>query len=145
MESTLQRISRVTGRKFIECKCAKCKLQCKTPCLGTPEDIMKLINAGYKEQLSRTYWCPGMLRGKIDHPVVMVQAIQTPSGCIFFENGLCKLHASGLKPTEGKLSHHSVKAENFEFRKSLSWNVAKEWESTKNEALVKEILNLYLL
>jgi hypothetical protein len=56
-----------------------------------------------------------------------------------------KLHASGLKPTEGKLSHHSVKAENFEFRKSLSWNVAKEWESTKNEALVKEILNLYLL
>lgn len=143
METTLQKISRVTGRKPVECKCVKCKMQCKTPCLGTPEDILNLINAGFKDQLSITYWCVGMMSGHMDRPVKMVQAIQLVTGCIFFENGLCKLHDAGLKPTEGKLSHHSIKAENFEYKKSLSANVAKEWTNIKNKTLVEEIFSLF--
>ena len=59
METSLQRIMRKTGRRPIECKCQKCKQQCKTPCLGTPEDILRLIKAGYKDRLAPKYILSG--------------------------------------------------------------------------------------
>lgn len=139
MESAIERIIRKTGRKPVQCKCGECKKQCRTPCLGTPEDILRLIRAGYKDKLYRTKWCVGLLWGRIDYAVPMVQALQTPSGCIFFKDGLCELHELGLKPTEGKLSHHSIKAENYKFSKSLSCNVAKEWLDARNRDIVQRI------
>ncbi|MBO7220359.1 MAG: hypothetical protein J6V21_04115 [Alistipes sp.] len=141
METSLQRIMRKTGRKPIECKCQKCKQQCKTPCLGTPEDILRLIKAGYKERLAITHWWVGIARGKLDFPVIMIQARQEENGyCTFFRDGLCELHDLGLKPTEGRLSHHSITKENFKFGKSLSWNVAKEWMDMRNGEIVEEII-----
>lgn len=141
METSLQRIMRKTGRKPIECKCQKCKQQCKTPCLGTPEDILRLINAGYKERLAITHWWVGIARGKLDFPVIMIQARQEENGyCTFYHDGLCELHDLGLKPTEGRLSHHSITKENFKFGKSLSWNVAKEWMDMRNGDTVHEII-----
>ena len=50
-ETVLQRIMRKTGRKPCQCKCSLCKEQCHTPCLGTPEDIEKIIDAGYGDKL----------------------------------------------------------------------------------------------
>ena len=141
METSLQRIMRKTGRKPIECKCQKCKQQCKTPCLGTPEDILRLIKAGYKERLAITHWWVGIARGKLDFPVIMIQARQEENGyCTFFRDGLCELHDLGLNPTEGRLSHHSITKENFKFGKSLSWNVAKEWMDMRNGEIVEEII-----
>jgi len=141
METSLQRIMRKTGRRPIECKCQKCKQQCKTPCLGTPEDILRLIKAGYKERLAITHWWVGIARGKLDFPVIMIQARQEDNGyCTFFHDGLCELHDLGLKPTEGRLSHHSITKENFKFGKSLSWNVAKEWMDMRNGEIVEEII-----
>ncbi len=141
METSLQRIMRKTGRKPIECKCQTCKQQCKTPCLGTPEDILRLINAGYKERLAITHWWVGIARGKLDFPVIMIQARQEENGyCTFYHDGLCELHDLGLKPTEGRLSHHSITKENFKFGKSLSWNVAKEWMDMRNGEIVEEII-----
>lgn len=141
METSLQRIMRKTGRRPIECKCQKCKQQCKTPCLGTPEDILRLIKAGYKERLAITHWWVGIARGKLDFPVIMIQARQEENGyCTFFHDGLCELHDLGLKPTEGRLSHHSITKENFKFGKSLSWNVAKEWMDMRNGEIVEEII-----
>ncbi|MBQ8629784.1 MAG: hypothetical protein IJ421_09975 [Prevotella sp.] len=141
METALQRIMRKTGRKPIECKCQKCKQQCKTPCLGTPEDILRLINAGYKERLAVTHWWVGIARGKLDFPVIMIQARQEENGyCTFYHDGLCELHDLGLKPTEGRLSHHSITKENYKFGKSLAWNVAKEWMDMRNGDIVEEII-----
>lgn len=139
METAFEKIIRKTGRKPIQCKCQKCKAQCKTPCLGTPDDILRLIRFGYKDKLAPTAWCVGLALGKITFPVPMVQAIQTSSGCIFFKDGLCELHESGLKPTEGKLSHHSIKHENYTFKKSLPWNVAKEWLEESNKETIQQI------
>lgn len=102
METTLQHIIRRTGKKPISCKCKQCQQQCRTcPCLGTPSDIERLIDAGYSEQLAEMDWCVGQLVGAIPYPIPMVQAIQTDTGCIFFHDGLCVLHDKGLKPTEG--------------------------------------------
>ena len=139
-ESPMQRIIRKTGRKPIQCKCKLCQQQCHTNCFGTPQDILRLIKAGYADRLAPTEWWAGMVMGCTDHPVVMVQPINDGEWCTFFHNGLCELHDKGLKPTEGKLSHHSIKVDNWTPRKSISWNVAKEWESEDNAAVVEEIL-----
>lgn len=143
-ENIFRKIIRKTGRKPVECRCEACKNQCKTPCLGTPQDILKLIEAGYKDCLMPSEWAVGLVLGKLDYSISMVQAIQDDEGwCVFYENGLCKLHTLNLKPTEGKLSHHSVKPENYVFRKGISYNVAKEWLAEENRELVKEIFSLY--
>ncbi len=127
-ESTFSYIMRKSGRKPMACGCAKCQSQCHIPCLGTPEDILKLIEAGYADRLAPTEWAAGMIMGVCDQPVYMLQARQEDNGyCTFFHNGLCELHDKGLNPTEGRLSHHSIKIDNFNPRKSLSWLVAKEW------------------
>lgn len=132
METTFQKISRKSGRKPTECKCQECKSQCRiAPCLGTPEDITKLIAAGYEDRLSPTEWRAGMLMGVIDRPVNMIQATQEKGGCTFFKDGLCELHDKGLKPTEGRLSNHATRIDNFDPKKSLSWLIAKEWLELK--------------
>ena len=140
-ETQLQKIIRKTGRKPIQCKCKECQQQCHTPCLGTPQDILKLIKAGYADRLAWTEWAAGMAMGCTDHIVGMVQAIQKDGWCTFFHDGLCELHDKGLKPTEGKLSHHSICLDNWTPKKSLSWNVAKEWEDDANATVLREIIN----
>lgn len=134
-EATMEKIIRVTGREPVSCQCAHCKAQCRrTPCLGTPQDILALIEAGYRDRLGLTAWMVGMAAGAIPFPVPMVQAVRTPDGCAFFEEGLCILHDLGLKPTEGRLSFHTVTLENFVFARSLAWNVARTWLEPKNAA-----------
>ncbi len=144
-ENSFKRIVRKTGRKPIACKCEQCKNQCRTPCLGTPEDILKLIEAGYVERLKPTMWLTGMALGKLTYPIPMVQAETMDNGWCTFrrEDGLCELHDLGLKPTEGRLSHHLITKENFTFSKSLSYNVAKEWLDPKNVKIINQITKHY--
>lgn len=141
MEKQFNRIARKTGRKISFCKCNECKKQCAIPCLGTPQDIEKIIDAGHNDKIFETDWYVGMIMGIIDKPIFMYQAelVESTGFCVFFENGLCKLHDSGLKPTEGKLSHHSTKIDNFKPNKSLSWMIAKEWIDPKNADVIERI------
>lgn len=123
---------RKSGRKPCECSCDKCKSQCHTPCLGTPEDIERLIKAGYGDRLALTEWVAGVLMGLCDEPIQMIQARLEDNGwCTFYHDGKCELHDKGLKPTEGRLSHHSLKLDNFNPKRSLSWLIAKEWLNVK--------------
>ena len=142
-ETQLHRIIRKTGRKPCECKCSLCKMQCHTPCLGTPQDIENLIDAGYADNLAPTLWGVGMIMGVIDIPIPMIQAIAGKEYCVFSHNGLCELHDKGLKPTEGRLSHHSTRINNFKASKSISWNVAKEWLSEENADTIERIADKF--
>lgn len=66
--------------------------------------------------------------GLTTSPIEMVQPRREDNGwCTFFHDGLCELHDKGLKPTEGRLSHHSLSLDNFNPRKSVAWLVAKQW------------------
>lgn len=130
METTFEKISRKSGRKPIACKCNVCKSQCiKSVCLGTPEDIVKIVNAGFGDRLMSTSWGAGVKMGLIKEPVEIIAPLydKAKGSCTFFTNGLCELHELGLKPTEGKLSHHSTRIDNFVATKALSWLVVKEW------------------
>ena len=138
-ESQIQYVMRKTGRKPVQCKCKLCQQQCHTPCLGTPQDISKLIDAGYADRLAWTDWAAGMMMGCTDHIVGMVQAIKDGDWCTFFHDGLCELHDKGLKPTEGRLSHHSIRIDNWTPKKSISWNVARLWEEPTNRETISNI------
>ena len=132
---TFKKIMQKNGRMPTSCACEKCRLQCHTPCLGTPEDIEKLIASGYGDRLALTEWRVGMMLGVIDRPVMMIQALVEGNGWCTFRrpDGLCELHDKGLKPTEGRLSHHTIALDNFDPKRSLAWLVAKEWLPLQKE------------
>ncbi len=128
MESTFQKISRKTGKKPSSCKCQLCKSQCRTPCLPTPEDVQWLTDAGYADRLMITDWGAGIMMGVYQKVITMIAPRKEANGyCTFYRDGLCELHDKRLKPTEGKLSHHTTSRTNFDPKRSLAWNVAKEW------------------
>ncbi len=100
--------------------------------MGTPDDILRLIEAGHVDKLSFTRWAAAVAIGM---PVInMVQLAKNDAGaCIMFDNGLCKLHTSGLKPFEGKLAMH-VGPEGIyrEPGKHPTIQVAKTWLDAAN-------------
>lgn len=81
--------------------------------------------------------------GRDDIPIPMIQAVAGDEYCIFYHNGLCELHDKGLKPTEGRLSHHSTRLDNFKASKSISWNVAKEWLSEENAEVIERVADKF--
>ena len=85
-----------------------------------------------------------MLLGVTTSIVPMIQPIVGKRYCAFFENGLCILHDKGLKPTEGRLSHHTVKKDNFNPFMSIAWNVAKEWLMFENAEVISRVLTKFV-
>lgn len=136
MEKTFDKIVRKTGKKPVSCKCETCKIQCrKAPCIGTPEDIEKIINAdgGYYNLLADSVWASGVPFG-IAPKDFIAPLMVNGGGCVFFVAGLCLLHDLGLKPTEGKLSHHDpIKARRFQ--DTINYHVASTWTPEEYERI----------
>lgn len=129
-ESTFEKIIRKSGQKPTSCKCQKCKTCCqKAPGLGTPEEIRKLVNAGYVNRLMITAYAFPVVLGIHPEPVTVIapEFDQEKGACTFFENGLCILHDQGLKPMECRLAHHTGDLAGKIPKKSVGWLVAKEW------------------
>lgn len=145
-EEVFNRIARQIGKQPISCNCEKCKQMCqRTPCLGTPQDILALINAGHVDKVCYTEWAAGIILGHITRPIPMVQ-IKTKNGnrdgsCVFYNDGKCELHENGLKPTEGKLAHHEVSAIELRPEYNLTYQVAIEWTKEENSDVIREIVN----
>lgn len=144
-EEVFNRIARQIGKQPISCSCEKCKQMCqRVPCLGTPHDILALIESGYADKVCYTEWAAGMVLGHINRPIPMVQ-IKTKNGsrdgtCVFYNDGKCELHESGLKPTEGRLSHHEVSVRELRKENNLTYQVAIEWCKEENLDIIREIV-----
>lgn len=133
-ETVLQRIERISHCHPTECSCERCRQMCHVPCLGTPEDIERLVDAGYADRLCPTEWLVGQIAGLCDSPIAMLQANQRDGWCSFYHNGLCELHDKGLKPTEGKLTRHDdqLTFKGQPLTDNVTWLVAKEWIQPEN-------------
>jgi len=128
------------GRQPSECSCAQCANMCaRSTCLGTPTDILNLIEAGYVDKVTPGIWAAGLLAGI--PPIHMVQLTNTPKGCIMFdsENGKCTLHHTGLKPLEGILAIHSGNPLASNAHPTVA--VAKTWLDNRNTETVIKIVN----
>ena len=128
-ETTFERIIRKTGMKPKSCSCNLCKLQCKQPCWGTPEDMQKIIDAGFSKRC--------MVQLSSERMFITPLFDKDKQACTFFTNGLCELHDSGLKPTVGKLSHHTTKLEDFNPKKSIAKFVLDEWDGFDETKIIK--------
>ena len=143
-EEVFERIANQVGKQPISCNCEKCKQMCqRTPCLGTPHDILALINAGYVDKVCYTEWAAGILLGHVDRPIPMVQLKSQNSKvdgcCICYHDGKCELHDKGLKPTEGRLSSHEAHVRELRAEYNLSFQVALEWTKEENFGIIQEI------
>lgn len=97
-----------------ECDCEKCRIMCHAPCCGTPEDLEKIIDAGYGARLmyddiithkNDVKMLKPALKGHEGERAPWETA--SKDGCTFWNNGKCDLHSLGLKPTQGKLANHA--------------------------------------
>lgn len=121
-------IAKASGRGESVCSCSQCKNQCRTPCLGTPQDIGRLIDAGYADRLAPTIWMVGMILGLSKKPIQLIAPKVVNGWCTFRRpDGLCELHDKGLKPTEGRLAHHDLNKNDLDPRRNLTWLVASTW------------------
>lgn len=145
-QELFDKIAKKIDRQHITCNCEKCKQMCqRTPCLGTPQDILAIIEAGYVDKVCYTEWAAGMYLGHITQPIAMVQIKSKEKGkdgeCVFFNDGKCELHKNGLKPTEWKLAYHEVSAIELRPEYNLTYQVAIEWTKIENLDVIREIVN----
>lgn len=126
------------------CSCEACVQMCRRrPCWGTPEDIQRLIDAGFARSLMRDWWEGGVNTeaSSIDviaPAIVGYEGHSAPSwpdgACTFLTpDGLCSLHDRGLKPTEGRVAHHTTLADGP--HPDLHRMVAALWESDEGRAV----------
>lgn len=92
-------------------------------------DMLMISNAGYDSKLAHSTWMVGIFMGVVEEPIKMIAPLydKDKGSCAFLIDGKCELHDKGLKPTEGKLSHHTIMDENSNPEMNLTWNVAKTW------------------
>lgn len=138
MKEEVERIKKLVGidhnRWEQPCTCDKCKNMCEVPCIGTPKDIEAIIDAGYADRLKETMWMVGYLAVK-------------DGWCAFRRpDGLCELHDSGLKPTEGVLASYKVIEEDNipTYETSVLRAVAHEWVKVENFENVMKVVFKFL-
>lgn len=130
----------------MECSCEVCRDMCKrAPCIGTPQDIMRLAQAGHIEHLMATDWGGMFEYGVPFIPMVQIRALEASEWkacgggqCSLWnpETGLCTVHA--IKPVEGRFAQHY----NQMSFTSCTWVAALAWLLPSNRRLVRHLFSL---
>lgn len=127
-----------------ECDCIRCSSMCHAPCCGTPKDFERLMDAGYGKRLMYDDLPGGatMLKPALKGYEGLTAPWKTYShmGCTFWENGLCQLHTSGLKPSQGKLALHDQSEED---QAHIADFLDKSWKAKNAKKTLKRWKELY--
>lgn len=132
--------SKLSTLKETSCDCEECRSMCHRPCWGTPKELKRLIDAGYSDRLMKDYWTEANgERTEILSPALKGHEKQgapffprSEKGCTFWKDGLCELHDLGLKPSEGRLAHHST---SHDKECTLHDEIHQTWDSDEGRAL----------
>ena len=120
------------------------------PCWGTPKEIKKILDAGFGKKLMLDWWVgngkniyivcganPGHGGGHAPQEEFLNRLMGNSllrSGCMLqAEDGLCELHGVGLKPKEGRTSHH---AQTFDSH-ALHEEIARTWNTPEGKKIVR--------
>jgi hypothetical protein len=106
-------------------------------CLGTPDDIVRLIGAGYGVLLRRVAVTVVMMPARRVMDIRMVQLMHDDGGCALYKDGKCLVHDLGLKPTEGRYFIHPDNETEESLMGVLTLAVAFEWTNDDNRRKVK--------
>ena len=125
----------LTSFKQSECDCKTCRGLCSmVPCMGTPQDIKAIIDAGRGHILTRKWHLGSCCHGMPPLDIVMVRNVVIGSGCSQFDGEHCAIHHTGLKPSEGKFANHAETHSSF-------WAIASMWFLEENAELVEWLRN----
>lgn len=121
------------------CDCKWCRDSCKNrPCWPTPEEALKIIDAGYTKYLMCDFWDDPEGDTYIIGPAFKGCEGRIPSwskftGCcaLLSDDGLCKLHSKDLKPLEGRLVSHTNS------NKDVHKLIASLWKSEIGKSVVE--------
>jgi hypothetical protein len=135
----------------VECQCTKCQSMCWRPCFGTPDDIQKLIEAGYEDRLCLDNHCGFEKNAEIDllspalkgHESSFAPLMSgSPEGCTFLKDGKCELHDKGLKPSQGRKAIHNHRDTKEEEEKytggKLGASISELWKDEKAQKMVED-------
>lgn len=136
----VETIEELEAYKKIECACEVCRKFCEfRPCWGTPEEIKRLIEAGFGSRLMLDWFSDETPAGR--DILILTPAITGAEGqpapfsplgnCTFLKNKLCEIHH--LKPIEGRAASHLMRNELIKTHVIL----AKCWETAEAQALIK--------
>lgn len=133
-------IKLLSGTTENQCSCKDCVNMCyRCPCLGTPTDILKIMEAGHTDKIILTDWAAAVAAG---FPVITMFQIkhETGTACVFLKNDLCSLHDKGLKPTEGKLASHTGIDKIIKNKIPAGLAIASTWLLPGNTKTIKTII-----
>jgi hypothetical protein len=112
---------------------------CRRPCWPSPEEALKLIEAGYGDRLMLDWWV-----GDGENIYILAPAIKGlegkdapswPDGMCTFqrdEDSLCELHNKNLKPIEGRLA----RCKGGRNGRALHYAVAQLWDNDEARELI---------
>lgn len=122
----------------IQCQCETCRSMCEhSTCLPTPDEARALIRAGHGGRLARYEFLDGSKvigPAPANHDGSILD--MTDRGCAFYRDGKCELHDAGLKPTEGRLAHHSRPW------RPIRLSVLATWKGKRYESMVKRLTGM---
>lgn len=142
----------LTKRLPPACTCDACQMDCTMPCWGTPAEIRRLIDAGHGARLTLELWTKQPPVEFLTPALKGSEGQRAPAkpysraGCTFWtEAHLCQVHDAGLKPLEGKLSHHhpALKKRNVDGLTLRRW-IAEQWDTDEGRALIEDWKATYL-
>jgi hypothetical protein len=104
------------------------------PCWGTPEDIKKIIDAGFRDRLMFDYWSGDPDIYMLAPALVGYEGKNAPwwpnGKCTFLDqNDRCELHDLNLKPLEGRVACCPDKRVGGESHRKLHYDVAMTWNN----------------
>ncbi len=124
------------------CTCPECVAMCQhRPCWPTPDDARRLIETGYADRLMVDWW----FDRERDKTIYLLtpaiagresgEAPAHPEGqCTFLDaDGLCRLHDSGLKPTEGQIALCGNRTP-----EGLHEQIARTWNAVDAQTLIDQ-------
>jgi hypothetical protein len=131
------------------CACTKCKSAClHSPCFPTPEEVNNLVALGYKKFLSPVVYSDAAFKALKDNmeevkfwlvviPKSLNKGLLADKSCIMFNTttGNCSLHKEGLKPFEGRHSHHT---HTLKDTVDLREFVCNKWNSPEGEQVLMQ-------
>lgn len=136
------------------CACLDCKMMChRTPCLGTPEEMMAIQKAGFGDKLIVVkVYDSFMLSPDSEDAQFKFNYLPVKGRCTFLtDRGQCRLHDLGLKPIEGRNAIHdggehpgdvvNLDMTSTVLRRALS----RSWDRPIGRALVKQFDREYNL
>lgn len=110
---------------------------CEAPCCATPQEALKLMDAGYGDRLMLDDWpdAETMLKPALKGHEGQKAPWETSTheGCTFWKNGKCELHYTGLKPMHAVLAHHNLTKQEYTV---ISEKIIKSWDTKKGDKAI---------